>query len=345
MFKKRIVMATLLLVGSALSSCGESVHPLSDYVRELSYKDGFKILQLADIHWNMATNVKTQSDYLSEVVRVADPDLIVCTGDQFLTANQATVLNLFKLFESWNIPYAMTWGNHDRQGDYSPEFLSLEASKGKNSLYTEVNDLITGRSNYVINIKSDTKVEWQIYCIDSNSVIADGLSLKYSYDYIHDDQIVWYTQQAEAAKTANGGSYVPSLSYFHIPTWEFKASKEDDGTRRSKEWGTLNEGFSTSKTDSKFFDAAKARGTKGMFIGHDHANDYTSTYDGVVLGYGVKTGRELYYSTVKKEDRPSLPHDIDLIGGSLVTLHQGGSFDLEHLFISDSTYECIREAY
>ena len=32
----------------------------------------------------------------------------------------------------------------------------------------------------------------------------------------------------------------------------------------------------------------------GMFVGHDHANDYVNDYEGLKIGYGRKTGYGCY---------------------------------------------------
>ena len=32
----------------------------------------------------------------------------------------------------------------------------------------------------------------------------------------------------------------------------------------------------------------------GLFVGHDHANDYVNEYEGLYIGYGRKTGYGCY---------------------------------------------------
>jgi hypothetical protein len=74
--------------------------------------------------------------------------------------------------------------------------------------------------------------------------------------------------------------------------------------------------------------------------------DWTFSSDGVVIGLGVKTGKELYYAHIQADSddeavqsglaSTGITEDFDLIGASLVTLTDtNGSFDLEHLYYNE----------
>ena len=315
----------------ALFSCSGPQAALSDYVSDLSYSDGYKILQLTDIHWTYETDIAFQSAYLTSIVDYAKPDFIMATGDQFLGANEATVNTLYSLFDSWKIPWSLTWGNHDRQGLYPVDFPEQRLLSGdyEHCYYKSPSDDVYGRSNYVIDLKNGSgDLKWQIYALDSNSYHYSGSGV-YGYDVIHSDQIAWYEQEADAAKI--GGAYVPSVAYFHIPLWQLEYAVTDKGGLRSRQWGELAEpktsdveGLGTDMqtwpgyVDSGFFAAAKTHGTKAMFFGHDHDDDYAAVYDGLMIGYGIKSGTSLYYGVTSA--------GYDMIGGSLMTLHDDGSY-------------------
>jgi predicted MPP superfamily phosphohydrolase len=309
--------------------------------------DSFKILQLSDIHWNFATNVKAQSTYLTKVVTEASPDMIMITGDSCLCANESIATSLYNLFDSWNIPFGVTFGNHDKQGLYSKEWVSKLAASGKNSLYNEVKDNVFGDSNYFINVKKDGKTVWQIYSIDSNSnEIEDGSNV---YDYIHDDQVEWFKKETALAKTNNGGVTVPSLAYYHIPLWEYVTSYYVNHSTVMGEIGEKATNSVKGLTDSigkiamwpgevhsKFFEAAKEAGVKAGFCGHDHNNDWVGEYEGIKLGYCVKSGRELYYTKTSA--------GYDMTGGSLVTIKTDSTLSIEHIFVDSDTYKVTRVA-
>ena len=85
-------------------------------------------------------------------------------------------------------------------------------------------------------------------------------------------------------------------------------------------------------------------------MGHAHNVDWTFEEDGVIIGLGVKTGPELYFAHIDvnstdemmKEGLESIKEagiteNFDLIGASLVTLNEGTTFDLEHLYLNERT--------
>lgn len=292
----------------------------------------FNVLQLTDIHWNYTTNIKEASDYLTNTINVAKEkyghiDLLEVTGDSLLLASKKIATTLYDLIDSFNIPWAFTFGNHDYDGDWSIAWMNhhVSSSNYKNALLPEkINkeDEVDGFSNYVINVKWGNELGWQLYNIDTHNLIQEGGS--YDYDFIHDNQVEWYKQEADSAK--KDGIYTPALAFLHIPTTEIYEF-EEKGTVIG---GIKDEKFCPGEHDSKFVKAAKERNLKGMFFGHDHSNDIVWKYDNIVYGYGVKANTELY--NTEKDG-------TTLTGCAIYSLHKGGTFDLEHLVIDYSTKE------
>lgn len=348
--KKCALMSLSMLT---MASCSpEILVDAKDYIKTIDVvNDDFRILQLTDIHWNHLTDLKKTDDnssrviydYFRELIYVSNPDLIMVTGDTFLEANKYVVNQFFSLMEDCKVPYAMLWGNHDKEGTYSKNWLFDQAKKGKRSLFVNPNDNVYGDCNYVINLNRDGSTFYQIYAIDTNSNYyskEDG----YKYDNIHEDQIKWYISQAELAKESNQNKYVPSIAYFHIPLWEWVYSfKENNYSLNGTVTGDIFEealyevpgltddcgeiALWPGYKDSDFFDESRKRGMQAMFCGHDHNNDSVSRYKDVTIGYGVKSGRGLYY--YGKKDG----YDYDVTGGSLITIHIDQSYTLEQIFI------------
>jgi hypothetical protein len=332
-------LMTLFLLCPVLLACQSKAGVALDstaYVKTLAETgSSLHVLQLTDIHWNFTTDLPTQTKFLTAVKDKAvtlsggQLDFIMITGDSLLEANKEIANDLYDLIDGWGIPYGVTFGNHDRQGDWSPEWMSERVALGKNSLYTEVNDDVTGRSNYVINVTKSGKIAWQIYALDSNSY-SPGV-LTYDYDYIHDDQVAWYEAQADAAKTDNGGAYVPSLAFYHIPINDVFEAADPMVNPNGLIGGEIHEKapyFYSSSHASKLLDSATAHDMKGMFWGHDHSNDIVYDYKNMIMGYGVKSGTELYYAKANA--------GYDMTGGALYTMYDNGSFDLEHFFLQTS---------
>ncbi len=350
-------LAVLALFPLLLSCSSHSKHELSEYIRSLDLfdsKSSLRVLQLTDIHWNFTTDMDKQSAYINALVKNSSPDLVMITGDQVLTATKENYETLFDVFEGFSsllgkdIYYGVTWGNHDQQGYWDAYYSGALAGKYRHSLYLELDDDLTGESNYVINLTKGGKTLWQLYALDTNSLAYSFPDFKYSYDTIHSEQAAWFSQEVSLAKESNPS--VKSVVYFHIPLWETEyayrlamGAKLDDydhvegsigrysGEIREKrksrgELGMTNMG--TSNTRSAFFEAAEASGTTvAMFYGHDHINDFAAEYrlhdedDYISLVYGLKTGDGLYY-------------DKDLLGGTMIEIKDDMTYSLSRCFQS-----------
>ena len=350
MKKHLFLPATLLL--ALLSSCSNAAsnHQLSDYIREMSKdSDSFNILQLTDIHWNMTTDVRKATEYLNTTIKVAKDkaggklDLIAVTGDSLLVGTKELADRLYSLIDSWDIPFFVTYGNHDLQGQWSTSWMNenVSAPKRHNSYFVNVNDSMEGESNYVINWKKDGKTVWQIYSIDTGHYISKN-PIKYGYNYIHDDQIKWYEEQTDLAK-GEESDYLPSIVFGHIPLVEVDTARTNaleaakNAEANDNPVGEVTDGYVGGYTHekvgksfipSRFHEAMKTHGGKGMFYGHDHSNDLVTKYDGVVLGYGVKANTELYSTTIMHDGET-----MTLTGGALYTLKTDKTFDIEHIYI------------
>lgn len=368
--KSKSILILLPVLSVALTSCGQVrkyEEHLDDYVYAMKFHDDFNILQLTDIHWNFNSSTASSKQYLEKTLKEADKhiketqgadakiDLVEITGDLFMLANTYHVETFMKFFEKeaaeLGFMYTVIWGNHDRQGIYNPNWLSEQFKKATHCIYIEPNDNLYGRSNFVINLtetgKTDSATKWQVVNLDSGASFSEtAVSPFRDYDYIRKDQTDWYLREHEKV-----GEEVPSIAYYHIP--------QDENEKAYKRRSELKnqffklEGFADNgneKYASNFIDEAKLHGLKGAFMGHAHNIDWTFEEDGVIIGLGVKTGPELYFAHIDvnstdemmKEGLESIKEagiseNFDLIGASLVTLNEGTTFDLEHLYLNERT--------
>ena len=368
--KSKSILILLPVLSVALTSCGQVrkyEEHLDDYVYAMKFHDDFNILQLTDIHWNYNSSTASSKQYLEKTLKEADKhiketqgadakiDLVEITGDLFMLANTYHVETFMKFFEKeaaeLGFMYTVIWGNHDRQGIYNPNWLSDQFKKAAHCIYIEPNDNLYGRSNFVINLtetgKTDSATKWQVVNLDSGASFSEtAVSPFRDYDYIRKDQTDWYLKEHEKV-----GEEVPSIAYYHIP--------QDENEKAYKRRSELKNQFfklesfadnGNEKYASNFIDEAKLHGLKGAFMGHAHNVDWTFEEDGVIIGLGVKTGPELYFAHIDvnstdemmKEGLESIKEagiseNFDLIGASLVTLNEGTTFDLEHLYLNERT--------
>lgn len=251
----------------------------------------FKIAQFTDMHWdNNSPKCAATAETIRKVLSVEKPDLAILTGD-IVTSTPAEEgwLAVAKIFAEAQMPWAVTLGNHDAEPEITRDqiFELLQplpyfvGSKGQ-ELY--------GCGNYSLPIKSSDgkSVAAMIYCMDSNDYPTDKKIGH--YDWIQYDQIGWYRSASDKYTAGNNGMPLPSLMFFHIPLVEF-----NNVTERETTVGKKNEGVASSEINSGLF--ASLVGKKdvmGVFVGHDHDNDYIGIEHDVALAFGRVTGADAY---------------------------------------------------
>jgi len=298
-----------------ICSCGEGVkHDIHEYILNLDYKTDFKILQLTDLHLGDIDNLETHFKFMDLTINETKPDLIVVTGDVYTFSSKPTSIKVMDYFDSHKIPWTFTFGNHDEQAFYSIEWLTDTLNKyGSYCYFKDIQgDNLTGNCNFAINLNKDNKVHTQIILMDSNRYYF-GESCE--YDYIKENQIDWYKELINTT-TSENGAVVPSLYFAHIPLPEINDAFEK-GTIMG---GEKHETPCPPLHNSGFFQVMKDLGsTKAMFYGHDHKNDFTAVYEGIVFSYGVKSTDRVYYEESK-------------LGGTLITVHDNNSFEIKPVY-------------
>lgn len=279
--------------------------------KDLKYKpDGtFKIVQFADMHWQKsdANDLRT-GQLMREILDIEKPDLVVLTGDNIAGSGcddcKRAILDCSKPMVEREIPWAAVFGNHDDEGAMKKE-AQIELMKTIPYCLTEAGPKdIDGVSNYYLNIfgSKSNKAKNTLYFIDSLSYGPKDIE---GYAWITRKQINWYVETAAKIEKENGEK-LPALAFFHIPVPEFDLVFNDDSI------GVKQERVCCPKINSGFFAAMLEAGDiMGVFVGHDHTNDYEGSLYGIRLCYGRGTG----YNTYGKEGFPR--------GGKVIVLNEG----------------------
>ena len=133
--KKRI-LPLVFVTAFSLTACGGKDYNPSDYVAgTLPYRDGFKILQLTDIHMSDKDDQDLHYAFMDMLIKEAKEDklgtgtvdFMVVTGDLFTFASRDTAKRLFKFLDSYDIPWTVVFGNHDEQ-TYFPTGVSARVA-------------------------------------------------------------------------------------------------------------------------------------------------------------------------------------------------------------------------
>ncbi len=267
----------------------------ADNLPSLRFHDGhFRIAQFTDFHWgHNGFSVEDNRNMVFHVVETQKPDLIVLTGDNVTDGKSETGWNqIISMLEETKVPYAIVLGNHDAEceegvtADTIFGWLQQRTTRCMNAYGAKG---IYGHGNKALPILSEKgdRTASVVYCIDSNDYPQDPDHAMYSYyDYIHPDQIAWYVNESNHFTTQNNGKPVPSVAYFHICVPEFQVVADDP-----THFGRYQEPTCPAGVNTGFFGAAYIqKDIMGMFVGHDHSNDYIGIHNGIALAYGRQSG-------------------------------------------------------
>lgn len=286
---KKTILAVAMI---CMSFCGISAQTL-----KFNSDKKFKIVQFTDVHWVTGNpESKISEERMNEVLDAEKPDLVVFTGD-FVTGKPAAkgIKELLEPTVSRNLPFAMVFGNHDDEQDMTRQemYELIKTIPGNMTCTTEG---ISGVSNYVVslNASDNDKESAVLYFFDSNSY--SKLESVKGYDWIKADQIDWYYSQSSKLTKKNGGTPMPALAFFHIPLPEYE---EAMASGNAMSIGTKREKPCSPEINSGLFAAMLNAGdVMGTFVGHDHVNDYSVNWKGILLSYGRFTGSKTTYHDI-----------------------------------------------
>lgn len=259
-------------------------------------KDGkFKIVQFTDVHFkygNPASNVALER--INEVLDAEQPDLVIFTGDVIYSAPaDSGMVQVLEQVSKRKLPFVVTFGNHDDEQGLSRQQLYDIIRKVPGNIMP---DRGTASSpDYALTVKSSSNLQKDaavLYCMDSHSY--SPLKDVKGYAWLTFDQVDWYRQQSAAFTAQNGGQPIPALAFFHIPVPEYhEAVADENSTIR----GTRMEEACAPRINSGMFAAMKEGGdVMGIFVGHDHDNDYAVMWKNILLAYGRYTGGNTVYN-------------------------------------------------
>lgn len=259
----------------------------------------FRIAQLTDLHWANGGEEDRQTQRLTDLVLDhARPDLAVLTGDVIAGGEcydpAASWLNAVQPMEQRGIPWAAVFGNHDDEGSLTRAQL-LEVQRSCRYCLSDAGpEEVTGAGNYALTVQAADSGEFGavLYFLDSNSYAKGRFS---GYGWFERDQIAWYLATAgriagNRTPSFSSDDSIPALAFFHIPLPEF-----DDVWDFGTCYGHKYEAVSAPRINTGMFAAfCEAGDVMGVFVGHDHINDYEGTWHGIRLCFGRAGGYGTY---------------------------------------------------
>ena len=310
---KAIISLTLcaaLAVGSASFAFADDL--LSPGAMRFGSDGRFKILHVTDTHLH-EDNVAESTRLIGLACDVEKPDLIMLTGDiapeDTWEKTVERIDQLMQVFESRNIPVAVSFGNHDSEnGAYTREAVMAQYNSYACSISLDDGDRLTGCGTYLIPLLASDRDEliFNLWVFDSGDYDSEG-----HYANVAEDRVEWY-KETSAEIERQSGKKIYSLAFQHIivPEVYEALEKKDYWTAFSYEhlynkgeyyrfspeyqnYGTLHEFPCPGYYNHGQFSAMVERGdVLGIFTGHDHTNAFGVKYKGIDIVNTVSTRYE-----------------------------------------------------
>ncbi len=271
-------------------------------------------------------------NHIRSLIAQSDPDLIIITGDIIYGSfdDAGSTFRWFcTLMDSFQIPWAPVFGNHDNESIKGVAWQCEQFEKSEFCLFKR--GAVSGNGNYTVGVAIGDRLERVIHMLDSNGCGAATDPAVIKEMGIYPDQFELVRDNTSRIRKAQGKE-VHAFAAFHIPVAGFKEAEFAKGYRKSDDdmfilgvdtpakdgdFGFCLEEYNTIKTEEDFIPFAKAQGIDGVFVGHDHSICTVISYEGIKWVFGFKTGQYDY-------------HVPGQLGGTLITL-QDGSFTVNQL--------------
>ena len=286
--------------------------PYSEQFTSVIEKDpnkDFTILNIADLHVSdfegPGENKKTK-DLLQHLIDITNPDLITLTGDQIWTDHSKNaLLREIRWLESFEIPWAPVFGNHDNEGTANLVWQSTRLEDAKHCLYKRGPSNIGPLGNYVVNIEENGKIFKSLYMLNLGTD-----------DNFTQEQIDFVEWNANGNKAKNNNVYPEGMCFFHKAINAFNKAWRNYQYDNSIAIGDVYRSFYIADSDcgNEFFEMAKSINVTDIVCGHQHGNHFTIPYEGVRLTFALKTGDNV--SIYEDDENP----DAYIVGATSITL-------------------------
>ena len=287
-------------VGEASDEVWGGAFTYDDIVKVRKDKDkDFVILNLTDTHFGdydyrrfTALGVLFTA---KQLVKKIKPDLITVSGDIVCTDSTVYSVKRFTdMMESFGVPWAPVFGNHDDEGNCDLNYLADIMLKSPHCILRK-GPASMGVGNYVIGVTEEDgaggeKLVEALVMMDSHHAACNA------------EQVEWFAWAAQGVNTLSGGS-AEITTMMHIPLAQYQYGCDEKWDSAKKTWksgsgavGTYGEKICCARdadgnpVDNGLFAQIKKAGGKYVFCGHEHLNNFSFVYDGVRLTYMMKIG-------------------------------------------------------
>lgn len=305
------IISLIIAIITVMSFSVTALASEGDRVMKFNSDGKFKVMHVTDTHFE-DYNADPSCWAIGYACDKEKPDIVVITGDNVQNCEnpedtKRLIDKLMTVFETRNIPVAVTFGNHDSEtGAMSREELMAYYNTYSCSVSVDDGEVLSGCGTYNIPVLSSDgqKVKFNLWVFDSNDYDKDG-----HYGCVQADQVEWYKKTSDELKNSNGGEVVYSLAFQHIIVPEVYDVLEKTDRKKlfsfehmynkneyymfdknSVNYGTLNETPCSGYENFGQFDAMVEKGdVLAIFSGHDHSNAFGVQNQGIDIVNSLST--------------------------------------------------------
>ena len=176
-----ILMAVVIMVGISTTAFAGDAYSTTTKALQFNEDGKFRIMHVTDTHLD-SDNVEASVWLIAQACDRENPDLVVVTGDNVTNDDDANITKkhidmLMNVFQSRNIPTAITFGNHDSEtGAMTREELMAYYNTYSCSISLDDGPSLTGCGTYNIPVMASdgSKVKFNVWVFDSNDYDGNG---------------------------------------------------------------------------------------------------------------------------------------------------------------------------
>lgn len=283
-------------------------------------EDGkFQIMMFADSQDDEELE-ETTTQLMREALAAYKPDLVIYMGDNSVAPGEKqadAIAAIVAPCVEAEVPFTLVFGNHDQEQGVSNDDLLKEYQKYPGCLAYDAIPELYGCGNHNLTILSSdgAKVAFNLWLVDSGTSTEEAGG----YDYVREDQIQWYKDTAAELAAANGGEVVPAMSFQHIIVpevydalgmmkipvgigeWTFDGQAYLPIPNFGSYTGYVFEPPCPSHINGGQMDAWLETGdVMATFYGHDHVNDFTTSYKGIDITTVPTVGCNSYSNDINR---------------------------------------------